>query len=124
MPRNTTPKKATKPRLSAAEWGAIRAIVSGETRTAAAEAAGVDRSTLYRWFRNNQHFIDALDRALEELEATFAPRLTAVADEAIDRLKGAVWAEDSKTALAILEKLGLLRPRRSGMVDGSDTAAN
>ena len=92
--------------------------------TAAAEAAGVDRTTLYRWLRNKQHFQEALDRALEELEATFAPRLTAVADEAIDRLKGAIWAEDSKTSLAVLEKLGLLRPRRSELSEGPDTAAN
>jgi transposase-like protein len=121
MPRNTTKKTPSKRRLSAAEWRAVEAIVSGETMKAAAEAAGVDRTTLYRWIRNKPHFQEALEKALTELEATFAPRLTAAANDAIDRVKAGIWMDDSKTAMAFLEKLGLLRPRRSEVSEGSDT---
>ena len=124
VPRNTTTKKATKPRLSAAEMTAIQHLLSGSSVIAAAEAAGVDRTTLHRWMRRKVHFREALTRAREELQATFALRLAAIADTAIDGLRGGVLV-DPKTALAFLEKSGLLQPRRSSeAVDGSDTTAD
>lgn len=124
MPRNTTPKKGTKPRLSAAEMTAIQHLLSGSSVTAAAEAAGVDRTTLHRWMRQKAHFQEAMAQAREELEATFALRRAAIADTAFDGLQGGVLA-DPKTALAFLEKSGLLQPRRSSeVVDGSDTTAD
>ena len=124
MPRNTTPKKATKHRLSAAEMTAIQHLLSGSSVTAAAEAAGVDRTTLHRWMRHKVHFREALDQNREDLQATFDARLTALVDVAIDGLKGGVLV-DPKTALAFLEKSGLLQPRRSSeVVDGSDTTAD
>ena len=124
VPRNTTTKKGTKPRLSAAEMTAIQHLMSGSSVTAAAEAAGVDRTTLHRWMRHKVHFREALDQNREDLQATFDARLTALVDVAIDGLKGGVLV-DPKTALAFLEKSGLLQPRRSSEVaDGSDTTAN
>ena len=121
MPRNTTKKTPSKRRLSAAEMTAIQQLLSGSSVTAAAEAAGVDRTTLHRWMRRKVHFREALTRAQEELEATFALRLAAINDIAIDRLKIGVSVDDSKTALAFLEKSGVLRARRSEVAEGSDT---
>ncbi len=124
MPPNTTKKKPPKRRLSAAEMTAIQHLLSGSSVTAAAEAAGVDRTTLHRWMRRKVHFREALTRAQEELEATFALRLVTIIDTAIDRLQGGVLV-DAKIALAFLEKSGLLQPRRSSeVVEGPDTTAN
>ncbi len=124
VPQKTTPKKATKPRLSAAEMTAIQHLLSGSSVTAAAEAAGVDRTTLHRWMRRKVHFREALTRAQEELEATFALRLVTIIDTAIDRLQGGVLV-DPKTALAFLEKSGRLRGGRSSEVaEGPPSTAN
>ena len=124
MPRNTTKKSPSKRRLSAAEMTAIQHLLSGSSVIAAAEAADVDRTTLHRWMRDKVHFREALTRAREELQATFALRLAAIADTAIDGLRGGVLV-DPKTALAFLEKSGLLQPRRSSeLAEGPDTAAN
>ena len=74
--------------------------------------------------RHKVHFREALDQNREDLQATFDARLTALVDVAIDGLKGGVLV-DPKTALAFLEKSGLLQPRRSSeVVDGSDTTAD
>ncbi len=124
MPPNTTKKKPPKRRLSAAEMTAIQHLLSGSSVTAAAEAAGVDRTTLHRWMGRKVHFREALTRAQEELEATFALRLVTIIDTAIDRLQGGVLV-DAKIALAFLEKSGRLRGGRSSEVaDGSDTTAD
>lgn len=124
MPQKTTKNSRSKRGVSAAELRAIEALLSGKTMTAAAEVAGVDRTTLYRWQRTNAPFREALAQAREELQATFALRLVAIADTAIDGLRGGVLV-DPKTALAFLEKSGLLQPRRSSeVVDGSDTTAD
>ena len=124
MPQKTTKNSRSKRGVSAAELKPIEAIVSGKTMTAAAEAAGVDRTTLYRWQRTNAPFREAMAQAREELEATFALRRAAIADTAFEGLQGGVLV-DPKTALAFLEKSGLLQPRRSSeVVDGSDTTAD
>ncbi len=124
MQQKTTRKSPSKRRLSAAEMTAIQHLMSGSSVTAAAEAAGVDRTTLHRWMRSKAHFREALDQNREDLQATFALRLVAIADTAIDGLRGGVLV-DPKTALAFLEKSGLLQPRRSSEVsEGSDTTAD
>ncbi len=121
MPRNTTKRSPSKRRLSAAEMTAIQHLMSGTSVTAAAEAAGVDRTTLHRWMRSKAHFREALDQNREDLQATFDARITVLVDVAIDRVKDGIWAEDSKTALAVLEKLGLLRAGRLEVSEVSET---
>ena len=124
MQQKTTRKSPSKRRLSAAEMTAIQHLMSGSSVTAAAEAAGVDRTTLHRWMRHKVHFREALDQNREDLQATFDARLTALVDVAIDGLQGGVLV-DPKTALAFLEKSGLLQPRRSSeLVDGPANTAD
>ena len=52
MPRNATPDGRLKPRQQAV----LERLLAGETVTAAARAAKVDRSTVHRWLKEDYTF--------------------------------------------------------------------
>jgi hypothetical protein len=84
--------------------------LGGKTITAAAKAAKVDRTTIYRWLRDpcDPSFRNALEQGRLELQAAVKTRLMRLANKATDCLEDAVKAGDSKAALALLKGLGLL----------------
>jgi hypothetical protein len=96
--------------LSPAQQKAVTALLGGRTVTAAAKAANVDRTTIYRWLRDpyDPAFRNALDQGRQELQAALKTRLLGLANNATDCLEGAMKAGDSKAALALLKGLGLL----------------
>ena len=62
MPQNTTPEK-----LTAQQERVLERLLTGETVTAAAEAEGVDRSTVHRWRREDLAFQAAYNQRRREL---------------------------------------------------------
>ena len=108
---NTMPQNATSDDgLSPTQELALAALLAGKTVTAAAQQAGVDRSTVYRWLRNPYQpgFRLALERGRWELRQAVQARLLTLADKAADCLEVTLAQGDGKAALALLKGLGLL----------------
>ncbi|MDB5331743.1 MAG: hypothetical protein JWP03_2894 [Phycisphaerales bacterium] len=97
--------------LNAFQNRAMIAIMEGATMSEAAKAAGVDRSTLYRWRTTDPSFrrsliawrVEQVDAAYDRL-ATLAGKATAAIDKAIE--KG-----DARLAFRVLEKIGVAKAR-------------
>lgn len=106
MQQNATPEA---PVLSAQQEAALAAILAGKTVTDAATIAGVDRSTVHRWMKDDLYFQLCLDRARRELREALQARLMAMAEQAMDTVQKRIKNGDPSTALAIIKGVGLLR---------------
>ncbi len=85
----------------------MQAILTGETVTAAAKTAKVNRTTVHRWL-NDPDFLAALNSYRSELRDTQHHRLARLASYAIDVAEQALEDGDIRTALAVLRGIGLL----------------
>ena len=103
--RNKTAQNATS--LTSTQEKAIQAMLSGETVTAAAKTAGVNRTTVHRWL-NDPDFLAALNSYRSELRDTQHHRLARLASNAIDVVEQALEDADLRAALALLRGIGLL----------------
>lgn len=109
---NTSPHNTTSgDGLSPVQETVLAALLAGQKITDAAKAAGVDRTTIYRWLKDSDRpaFRCALNRGRRELRQATRARLLALADKAVDSLEVAFAEGDGKAALALLKGLGLLR---------------
>ena len=106
--------------LSPPQRAAVRRLVAGETVAAAAAAAGVSRRTVFRWLSDDPHFAAAHNGWRADLTATAKARLTAAADGAVTAVVTAMGKGDARTAMALLGKLGLLKPQKVGPTDPAD----
>ena len=84
------------PRLTRKQEQAIAALLAEPTLAAAAQAAGVNESTLWRWFQSPA-FADAYRLARREAMAYAMARIQAALSEAVDTLR-AVMADDDAPA--------------------------
>ena len=107
---------ATLPTITPQQERAIEALVSGDTVTSAA-AAKVDRTTVYRWMRADYDFIAALNLARRYIIEASQARLLSLADKALTVVKESLDGGDPRTALTVLQRLGLLSPAPLGEVD-------
>jgi hypothetical protein len=108
---HTSPQNATsEENLTPAQEKALAALLAGQTVTAAAKAANVDRTTVYRWLRHpdDRAFYIALERGRRELRFAMRARLLALLPMAADCLETALALGDGKTALALMKGLGFL----------------
>ena len=103
--RNKTQQDATS--LTSTQEKAMQAILSGETVTAAAKTARVNRTTVHRWL-NDPDFLAALNSYRSELRDAQHHRLARLASKAIDVAEQALEDGDIRTALAVLRGIGLL----------------
>src|SRR5689334_22930017 len=62
-----------------AETKIIKALEMGATRTSAAGAAGIDRTTLWQWMKDNPTFSNDVTRAEASAEQSFSSVLFAAA---------------------------------------------
>ncbi len=85
----------------------MQAMLSGETVTAAAKTANVNRATVHRWL-NDPDFLAALNSHRSELRDTQHHRLARLASKAIELVEQALEDGDIRTALAVLRGNGLL----------------
>lgn len=83
------------------------ALLSGSSVTEAAHAAGVDRTTVHRWLRDDPVFQAAYNGARRALQRELALRLEQMA-AAAERVSEAIQAGDIRASLAVLRGLGLL----------------
>ena len=113
MTQNTTlePKKML----------ALTALLEGCSVTDAAQAAEVDRSTLYRWMEEPA-FLAALNRGKRDIQEALRLRLLNLGEQALGIAGESLNSGDVKTALAILKGLGLFSGTTIGSTDAKDIA--
>src|SRR5690349_1683016 len=90
MPRNATNRNtpdpgdgAPPPKLSEAQIIAAMALAAGASASKAASAAGVDRTTVYRWQRESAAFQAHLNGLLDDRDARMRRRLRRLRDRAL-----------------------------------------
>ena len=111
-----TPQNAT---LSPRQEHALAALLAGQSVTGAAELAGVDRTSVHRWLREDYTFQAALSGGKRELRDVVQARLMRVGEAAAEVVTAAVEGGNVRAALAVLKGLGLLdgRPLEVGGED-------
>jgi hypothetical protein len=106
MQQNTT--LPTPPELEPKQARALEQLLVGATVSRAAEAAGVDRSTVHRWLRHDFDFLAAYNGAQRDLRREAENRLLRLMNAATEAVVSAVEAGDVRVALAVLKGLGML----------------
>jgi len=115
LQRNATRSEAPTPQ----QEHALECLISGQPITRAAQEAGVDRTTVWRWLKDDPAFQAAYNRARLELQAAVQARLLGLTEHAVTCVEQAIKLGDARTALAILRGVGLLdgEPARVGPDD-------
>ncbi len=103
----------SKINLKPAQSKAIAALATGSSIVDAALDAGVDRTTVHRWLREDYDFQAAWNRVNRELETETRSRIDRIAHSALDSLEQAVSGGDPRIALAVLKGAGLLDGTRT-----------
>ena len=116
--------------LSQSQITAIAAITSGATLTEAASKAGIDRSTIYLWLKQDAAFVAELNRAkLEQLQVV-KDELRALAIEATRTLRDLLIASETppairlRAAVAVIQAVGGLEPEKIGPTDAGEVQYN
>ena len=96
---------------------ALEALKEGKSFIQASRAAGVNRSTLYRWLQSDPHFRAAYNLWQRELVESAQSRLLKLTDKAVDVVEKALVRQDEKIAMQLLRETGALRPARKRLID-------
>src|SRR5215510_15130517 len=95
--QNATPTTGPSP----LQHQAILALAGGASITSAAEAAGVDRSTIYRWLRDDAAFVVELNRAKRDHLDRVRGELRSLASDAVKALRDLVTSEATPPAVRL-----------------------
>ena len=93
------------------QWIALRIRLTGGTISEAADEAGVHRSTVHRWHRDDPTFRAAYNRLRRDQQERFRQRLMEVAEHAVRAVERAIEAGDIDRSFRLLEGLGILNGR-------------
>lgn len=99
MEEQPTPTPAFIPALTPAQQRGIEALLACSTISAAAEQAGVNRSTLYRWLQD-ETFCNVLQQSQSDAVAAVGRRMATLAAKALDTLNVAMDDVDPKVAVS------------------------
>ena len=107
MPRNAT----VSAEISPAQALAIKALLTGKSIVDSAAAAGVDRTTLHRWLRDDPVFIAEYQTDRAEMLGGIRRALAALGQEAVTSLHESLTVETPseirlRATLALLKMLG------------------
>ena len=105
--------------LDATQIAVLEALVGGCSITDAADGAGVSRTTVHRWLKDDYLFRAEINAARDGLRQTSLARLDALCERSIEVLKGALdQTSDTRIALEVLKGCGVLGgDRRIGTSD-------
>jgi hypothetical protein len=106
--RRPATQQPTTELLTASQHTVLQQLLLGKTATQAAEIADVDRSTVYRWMREDYQFIAAYNRARQDLFDAAHTRLLKLGEAAIETIETRLTRGDSRVAIMVLRGLGLL----------------
>lgn len=103
--------------LSPAQMKAIEMLVSGHSVMEAVRAAGVGRTTLYRWLKGDAAFGAVYNQWQQGVIDTARGRLLSLSHLAVTAVEKSLEKADVKTAMKLLEKLGVLDRAETGPTD-------
>lgn len=109
-----TPANDSAQSLQVEQQTALERLLAGDSVTAAALAAGVNRATVYRWLQKDSEFQAAWNRGRSEVWDATATRLLKLAPKALAAIERALDAGDVQTGITVLKALGLLKPPKIG----------
>ena len=89
----TAPAQLTQPQIAA-----LKTLATGATVTAAAQAAGVHRSTVYNWVRDNASFSAALRHSKIQAAEVIDDEIRELAGLAIDAIRQLLASEKTPAA--------------------------
>jgi terminase small subunit-like protein len=118
---NTAPRvQGTEIVLAKEQQVVLEGLVVGKPLKELSEAAGVARSTIYRWMKHDAAFRAAYNQWHEQMLESGRSRLLMMVDTAADSLQKALEAGDSKAALELLRGMGVLKARAVGPTDAEE----
>ena len=88
--------------------------MSGQSPTAAANLAGVDRATVYRWRKADLHFIAALNACQREVHQTTGDYLLSGLQQAAKNVLESVRQGNVSVSLKLLKAMDALKPTPPG----------
>ena len=106
-----------RPALPAAQEIALQQLVSGNSILQAAQAARVDRRTVYRWIRSDPHFAAAYNAWQHEMLASGRTRLLAMTDLALDTVQSAMLQGDARVAVQVAKATGAMDIPKPGTTE-------
>ncbi len=103
--------------LSPPQREALGGLMEGQTVTAAAKTAGVDRGTVHRWINANPNFRAAYNAWQHETRESSKAKLLSLSNDALGVVAKAVQDGDRHIAYRLLKDLGLLAKLQPGQTD-------
>jgi hypothetical protein len=107
-------QNSTDSTLNPKQIEVIEALASGASVSEAAKRAGVDRSTVYHWTKDDNEFVGQLTVARRECADTMRARLRELADDAVKTIHEILGGTDIppavrlKAALSVLQSVGAM----------------
>ena len=108
--------------LSESQIKALGAIAAGRSLADAAQDAGVDPSTVYRWRKNDPRFIVAMNAWRIEARVCARDRILALTDEATRAAYRLLRKDNPSVTIAIMKSIGSLAAARRGTTDVDEAA--
>ena len=112
---SSTMQKLTEP-LSAGQVQTLTLLMDGEPIREAAKKAGVGKTTLYRWIKEDPQFRAAYNAWLAEQREMDRFTLQRCGEKAVEKIHRMLDV-DTKLALTVARELGLLKPRNYRATD-------
>jgi transposase-like protein len=119
--KKSTQQNSTQSTLTPKQIEVIEALASGASVTDAARRAGVDRSTVYLWMRDDDNFEAELSLARRECADTMRARLRELAEDAVKAVRELMTGTDAsaavrlRAALSVLQGLGAMDESRGDL---------
>jgi hypothetical protein len=97
------------PPLTAQQLQVLKLLLEGHTVTAAAEQAGIHRTTIHHWCRTKPEFVHALDAARRNRHAILHDEMDRLAASAITVLEKTLADDSAPPALRVKGALAVLQ---------------
>jgi len=98
---------------------ALMALAAGRGFAEAARAAGVSRQTVHVWRHKDPRFAALVNAWRNQAIESAQHRLIGLADDAVTTIGDAIHTGDTRAALELLRRLGLLVPPEVGSDDAA-----
>jgi len=119
--KQNTRQNSTESTLTPKQIQVIEALASGASVTDAAKRAGVDRSTVYLWMKDDDNFEAELSLARRECADTMRARLRELGEDAVKAVRELMTGTDVsaavrlRAALSVLQGLGAMDESRGDL---------
>ncbi|MGD0462009.1 MAG: helix-turn-helix domain-containing protein [Tepidisphaeraceae bacterium] len=119
LPATRDREIATAP-LPVGQQTALELLLTGKSIAETARTAGVSRTTIYQWMRNDPVFQAAYNEWHDQLREGSRSRLLLLTEKATDAVEKALEAGDAKMGLQLLKGMGMLRDLPPGPTDPAE----